>query len=81
MGVAASIWEIVILFSLNKALFSMWILIHVLQFYVYMSMWMSQYPAETRFLLMELRKIALGEFMDDLEISNDFNDAMGFEVE
>lgn len=30
---------------------------------------------------MELRKIALGEFMDDLEISNVFNEAMGFEVD
>ena len=40
-----------------------------------------QYPSASRFLLYEMRKIALGEFMDDLELSDRFNDAMGIQVD
>lgn len=69
VGVALSIWEIILLFFFQKTLFSMWILILTLQFFVFIAVWSIRYPSVIRFLLYELRKISLGEFMDDLELS------------
>ena len=39
------------------------------QLFVYIAVWNIRYPSITRFLLYELRKISLGEFLDDLELS------------
>ena len=56
--------------AFKKVLFSMWILILTLQFFVYMATWQVRYPGTLHFLLYELKRIALGEFMDDLDIGN-----------
>ena len=55
----------------------MWILILTLQFFVYIASWQIRYPGTVNFLLYELKRIALGEFMDDLSLGNEINDAFG----
>ena len=52
---------------MGKALHSMWILINTLQFFVYISAWRIMYPSFTQMLLHQFKRIALGEFMDDLD--------------
>ena len=39
VGVAVSIWQVLLFFSLGKAMKSMWVLVNVLQFVVYISLW------------------------------------------
>ena len=39
VGVAISIWEIIICFSLQKALTSMWVMVNTMQFFALMSIW------------------------------------------
>ena len=68
VGLAVSIWEIVLLFFFKKTLFAMWVLILTLQFFVYMSMWQIRYSVTISFIFYQLKKIALGEFLDDLDI-------------
>ena len=67
-GIAVSIWQLVIIVLFKKVLFSMWVLILTLQFFVFMSMWQVRYPHTLTFLLSELKRIALGEFMDDFDV-------------
>ena len=69
------------MFALGKALHSMWVLINVLQFLVYISMWQIRYPTLIKFLLFQMRKIALGEFMDDLTITEDVTESIGIPTE
>ena len=47
----------------------MWVLILTLQFFVFIAAWNIRYPHETRFMLYELRKICLGEFLKGLDLS------------
>ena len=77
ISVAVTIWEIIIIMAFKKVLFSMWILILTLQFFVYMATWQVRYPGTLHFILYELKRIALGEFMDDLDIGNEINDVLG----
>ena len=70
IGVAVGIWEIIIIILFKQVLFSMWVLILTLQFYVYIGTWQIRYPWMLTFLLRELKRIALGEFVDDLELGN-----------
>ena len=46
----------------------MWILVHILQHYVFIAMWQINYPSLTQVVFKELRRIALGEFLEGLEI-------------
>ena len=39
IGVAIGVWELILFFFFKKVLFSMWILILTLQFYVYIGTW------------------------------------------
>jgi len=58
--------EFCILLVFNKVLSSMWTLILTLQFVLYIAVWQINFPQETRLVLFELRKVALGEFMDNI---------------
>ena len=60
--------EVMIIFVFKKVLFSMWVLILILQFFVYIAVWQVRYPKILTFIFFELKKIALGEFMDDIDI-------------
>ena len=55
----------------------MWILILTLQFFVYMATWNIRYTRVMKFVLHELRKISLGEFLDDLEIGGNILRLLG----
>lgn len=59
--------EVLIIFVFKKVLFSMWVLILILQFFVYIAVWQVRYPKLLTFIFYELKKIALGEFMDDID--------------
>mmetsp|Transcript_28884 Transcript_28884/g.38508 ORF Transcript_28884/g.38508 Transcript_28884/m.38508 type:complete len:256 (+) Transcript_28884:67-834(+) len=61
----------------KKVLFSMWVLILTLQFFVYMATWQIRYPGKLHFILYELKRIALGEFMDDLDVGDKVNEIFG----
>ena len=66
-GLSYCILELIVCFSLNKSLTSMWILVNTSQFLAFISMWLIQLPTYTRLMLNEFRRIYLGEFIDDLE--------------
>ena len=55
----------------------MWILILTLQFFVYMSSWQVRYPGTLHFIFYELKRVALGEFVDDLDVGCTVMEAMG----
>mmetsp|Transcript_20732 Transcript_20732/g.25371 ORF Transcript_20732/g.25371 Transcript_20732/m.25371 type:complete len:301 (-) Transcript_20732:1007-1909(-) len=55
----------------------MWTLILTLQFFVYLATWQVRYPSTLNNLLYQLKRIALGEFMDDFDIGNDLMKVMG----
>lgn len=63
-----TILEMLLLFFLQKAIFSLWNLIMTMQFLTFIAVWQIRYPPMTRFILFKLRVITLGEFFDDLEI-------------
>ena len=68
IGGGLAIWQIAIFLVLNKVLKKMWLLINCFQFFVYIAIWQINYPPLFKLVLVELRRTALGEFMDDLEI-------------
>jgi len=59
----------------------MWILILTLQFFVYIATWNIRFPHMTRFLFHELRKVSLGEFLDDIDIAGYILEPIGIKVE
>ena len=66
VGLFATVFEIALCFVLGKALEAMWTLIYAMQFLVYIGMWNINYPRKLQFFFDELKRIALGEFVDDL---------------
>ena len=71
VGTSLVLWQIAVCFIAGKALHKMWPLINILQFYVYIGMWQVTYTMHCSVVFRELRRVALGEFMDDLEISGE----------
>ena len=65
---AVTIWQLLMFFSLRKALVSMFTLINVTQLIVTMLSWQVNLDATLRIVLYKLRSVVLGEFFDDLEI-------------
>ena len=72
-----TILEIIGLFTLQKALFSLWTLILTLQFLTYIAAWQIRYPPMMRMILYKLRVITLGEFLDDLQIGDRISKVIG----
>ena len=66
IGLFATILELALCFVLGKALEAMWTLIYAMQFLVYIGMWQIAYPKRLQFFFDELKRIALGEFVDDV---------------
>ena len=66
VGMFATIFELAMCFVLGKALEAMWTLIYAMQFLVYIGMWQIAYPRRMQLFFEELKRIALGEFLDDL---------------
>ena len=77
VGGALAIWQIMVLLVANKLLKKVWLLINCLQFFVYIAIWQINYPKIIKLLVTELRRLALGEFMDDLEIGANIAEFFG----
>ena len=75
-----SIWEIILIIVFKKVLFSVWVLILTLQFLVYIATWQLRTPSGSHFILYELKRIALGEFMDDLDVGTEVAGVLGIEI-
>jgi len=63
--------EFCILLVFNKVLSSMWTLVLTLQFLLFIAIWNINYPETTLLVLFELRKVALGEFIDDVPLGDE----------
>ena len=48
----------------------MWPLINAVQFFTFMTYWKITYPKSLGFILFELKRISMGEFIDGLEIGD-----------
>ena len=59
----------------------MWVLINTAQFLVYIGMWQIKFPATTRTLLNEAKRLFLGEYFDDLNIGENLGHAIGIETD
>ena len=79
VGLASSVVEIALCFVLGKALEAMWTLIYAMQFLVFIGMWQIAFTNRLRFFFEELKRIALGEFLDDLGIEEKIIELIGFE--
>ena len=75
-----TILEILLLFFLQKAIFSLWNLILTLQFLTFIAVWQIRYPPITRFILFKLRVITRGEFLDDLDFGQIIASALSIET-
>ena len=78
-GASLSIWEILAFTVMNKSLHSVWILVETLQFFAFLSMWQIVYEPVTKVVLEELKRIVLGEYMDDLDIGKRLQEAFNIE--
>ena len=67
MALIISILQIVLIFSLNKTLTSMWVLLNNLQFFIFIGQWQIRYPKFIQAIFDEMTKIALGQYFDDFE--------------
>ena len=72
-----SILELVICLSISKSLNSMWPLINTIQFVVFIAMWKIKYPNNLRFIMHELKRISMGEFLDGLPIGDEVGNFFG----
>lgn len=70
-----SIIEVLLIFFAKQFIFSMWVLILTLQFFVFIAVWQINYPRRIKLLITEFRRMALGEFMDDLDIGSEIANA------
>ena len=81
VGAVASVWEIVGCFFLGKAIHAMWGLVNTMQFLVFISKWQVPLSPRPRLTLNELRRVILGEFIDDLDLGNMITSGIGIESE
>ena len=64
----------------NKVLKKVWLLINCLQFFVYIAIWQINYPNLIKLVVTELRRLTLGEFMDDLEIGKNIAEYLNIPI-
>ena len=62
-GSTITILELIVSFSLKKALYANWILITNFQLFIFINDWSVVYPKNLQALMMEFRRITLGEFV------------------
>ena len=79
VGKGFSFLEIIALFGLGKTINSMWILLNALQFLVYIYMWNVRVSPICKVILVELKRITMGEYLDDLQIGNSILKMFGIE--
>ena len=62
-------------------MFLMLVLIQILQFYAFIALWRVAYPKHTKIVFKELRRITLGEFLDDLQFGKNLSEFFGLSSE
>ena len=55
----------------------MWVLMNSCQFIVYISMWQFSIPIIAKLFFEQLKRVAFGEFIDDLEVGDKVCEALG----
>ena len=58
----------------------MWILFNTAQFLVYIGMWQINYSRPIQVLFFEIKRIFLGEYIEDLEVGQKMSNAFGIET-
>ena len=58
----------------------MWILFNTVQFLVFIGMWQINYSRSIQVLLFEIKRIFLGEYIEDLEVGQKMSNAFGIET-
>ena len=58
----------------------MWILINSAQFLVFVGLWQISQPAIVRIFFKELKRVVMGEFIDDLDIAKHILEPLGLET-
>ena len=81
LSIGLTILEVILILLFKKVLFSMWVLILTLQFFVYIYLWQVRFPSILHFFFYELRRMALGEFIDDLDIGGIVMSSLGLEAQ
>ena len=79
VGLVSTIVELSICFVLGKALEAMWTMVYAMQFLVFIGMWQIGYTNRLRFFFEELKRIALGEFLDYLGLEERFFGFISFD--
>ena len=79
VGLVSTVVELSICFVLGKALEAMWTMVYAMQFLVFIGMWQIGYTNRLRFFFEELKRIALGEFLDDLGLEERFFGFIGLD--
>ena len=58
----------------------MWILINSAQFLVFVGLWQISQPAIVRIFFKELKRVMMGEFIDDLDIAKHILEPLGIKT-
>ena len=67
-------------FAINKTINKLWILFNTAQFLVYIGMWQINYSRPIKVLFHEIKRIFLGEYIEDLEIGQNFSNTLGIKT-
>ena len=68
VGGAVAIWQLILFCFFGKTINAMWTLINALQFFVYITMWQIQFPTSLQIVVGEIRRLTLGEYLEDLNV-------------
>ena len=79
-GVALTFWQIILMLALGEHLAQMWTLILNLQILAYVGKWQISYPFKTKLLLQQIKRLVLGEVLDDSKIGEVIIEGIGIEV-
>ena len=58
----------------------MWILINSTQYLVYIGMWQINYSNRTSVLFKQIKRVFLGEYLDELEMSKKISEAFNIKA-
>ena len=57
----------------------MWVLLNNFQLFIFIGMWQVSWPDFSNTVLKELKRIALGEFFDDIDFGRDASESLGMD--
>ena len=74
VGVTASAGELILCLFFDEFIAGMWILINALQLVVFLGIWQILFPHFLKVVLFELKRVSWGEYIEDFEIVQYFNE-------